>query len=881
MHVNILRLALLLLFWLGGQFLIAQTIIKVNYQNTPLKQVLEDLEPKTGLLFSYSDELVRDRSISLKMETSDVTALLNTIAKTANLNFEKIGANQVIISAVDNRISVCGYLFDGITKTPLPYATLLIKGTFEGFTTDENGYFSIEDVNLDKGLLLQYIGYATKILKAEDFDMATCKNFFLFPKAETLQEVIVKSYLITGIDKNKDGSIGLNSEELGILPGLVEPDIFQSVQWAPGITSINETVSDIQIRGGSADQNLILYDGIKMYNTGHFFGMLSIFNPYVTTGATIFKSGASAEYGERISGIIDIAGETQIPERTKLGLGFNGTQADIYSKIRLGDKVGLVLSGRRSYVDLLGNGTPTFDAISEKVFQNTIVDTGPLGQTDGEEDEETLLEGEETFFFYDTNIKLLIQPSEKDSLSVTGLLTRNDLFFQLLDDENISQDALVSENEGLSFNWSGVKANRWHHSLEGYYSNYNSNYRNVFLEEQTTQEESVRRNSVKDYGIQTAIEFDFNTKHALKLGYQNSKNEVFYQLFRDEAGTEDIDPEDSDEEGEESADERDFNEISNRANTTNALYSTYSFRTKNRGLIRLGLRASKFSLLNNWYLEPRLNLEYPINRILRLKVTAERRFQTLSQLIEFDDTRLRLQSGTWTLTDEDLIPLLKSNQYSAGALLDFNGWTIDFDAYIKNIDGLTSFTNGFTNASEEYSQGTSDIFGMDFLLKKQLGDYRIWIGYTYNTVDYNFEELSISKFPGNNDITHNLTLSNTYETGKWKFSLGWNYRTGAPFTPVQSFNSATGDLVFGAINSRRLPDYHRLDASALVNFKLASKKGFNGEAGISFQNIYARQVPLSVFYREDENPITGLPEIEQLEQLSLGLTPNFLLRLNF
>ena len=91
----------------------------------------------------------------------------------------------------------------------------------------------------------------------------------------------------------------------------MESDIFQSAQWVPGVTSINETVSDIQIRGGSADQNLILYDGIKMYNTGHFFGMLSIFNPNVTTGATIFKGGASPEYGDRISGVIDIKGETQ------------------------------------------------------------------------------------------------------------------------------------------------------------------------------------------------------------------------------------------------------------------------------------------------------------------------------------------------------------------------------------------------------------------------------------------------------------------------------------------------------------------------------------------------------------------------------------------
>ena len=668
----------------------------------------------------------------------------------------------------------------------------------------------------------------------------------------------------------------------GLLPGLVESDIFQSAQWVPGITSVNETVSDIQIRGGSADQNLILYDGIKMYNTGHFFGMISIFNPNTTTGATIFKSGASAEYGDRISGVIDIQGETQVPLKTNLGLGINGTQADAFIKARLSESIGLVVSGRRSYADIEGLGTPTFDAISEKVFQNTIVVNDASGQViEDEEDEESLIEGEEVFSFYDTNIKLIVKPSINDSIYVSGLLTNNDLNFRLLDDENLSQDALVTENEGLSFNWSGVRFNRWHHEISGYYSNYDSRYRNQFVDGLELEEENLRRNSVTDYGLNVSLAYDFNPKNTLKIGYQASRNEVFYQLFRDELGTEDIEPDDDDPEGVEPADERDFNEVSNLQNNSNSLYATYSYKLKNRGLINLGIRASNFSILDGWYFEPRGNIEYPVNKNVRIKLTGEKRFQTLSQLVEFDDTRLRLQSGIWTLTDNEEFPLLESEQFSGGFLLDFGGWTIDLDGYVKNIKGLTSFTNGFTNASEEYSQGSSDIFGVDFLVKKQLGDYHIWVGYTYNTVDYKFDELATGKFPGNNDITHNATLSNTYETGNWKFSLGWNFRTGVPFTPVIGFNAVEGDIEFGPINSQRLPNYHRLDASAQYQFKFSSKEHHKGVLGISFQNIYSRQVPLSVFYRVDENPETGFQEIDQLEQLSLGFAPNFLLRLSF
>ena len=110
---------------------------------------------------------------------------------------------------------------------------------------------------------------------------------------------------------------------------------------------------------------------------------------------------------------------------------------------------------------------------------------------------------------------------------------------------------------------------------------------------------------------------------------------------------------------------------------------------------------------------------------------------------------------------------------------------------------------------------------------------------------------------------------------------GWNFRTGAPFTPVEGFDTAEGDIEFGPINSRRLPSYHRLDASARYSFKLSSKRNSRCVMGLSFQNLYGRQVPLSVFYRVDDNPETGQQEIDQLEQLSLGLTPNFLLRINF
>ena len=155
-----------------------------------------------------------------------------------------------------------------------------------------------------------------------------CSSIYLTPIGEQLDEVVVTGYTTTGVDRRKDGSFDVTQKSLGILPGLPTPDILRSLQMIPGISSPDESVSGIQIRGGSPDQNLIQFENIKMYGSSYFYGMLSSFSPYSTGKATIFKSGASAEYGDRISGVIDISLENAIPKKTSLGLGLDGLSID-------------------------------------------------------------------------------------------------------------------------------------------------------------------------------------------------------------------------------------------------------------------------------------------------------------------------------------------------------------------------------------------------------------------------------------------------------------------------------------------------------------------------------------------------------------------------
>ncbi|UII76772.1 TonB-dependent receptor [Flagellimonas sp. HMM57] len=874
-----MRKLLCLLLVLSSFNAFCQEGIAVDYNGTSLKEVLLDLESRTALTFSYSEKSIAGKQITLSTTSVTESALFAELMQQTELVFEKVSENQVIVSVPSTKMDICGYLFDSDTSTPLPYATVLVVGTTTGVTSDENGFFQIKDIDQSQNILVQYVGFGDKILKALDYSTDNCKNIILLPEAQSLKEVVVLAYLTTGIDKNTDGSFTLNNAKQGILPGLVEPDVFQSIQLIPGITSLDESAAGIQIRGGSPDQNLIFYDGIKMYNTGHFFGMISAFNPYVTESAKIYKGGASPEYGDRISGVIDITTDANVPEKTNAGIGINGTHADAFLKAALGKKAALILSARRSYTDVLR--TPTYTALSEKVFQNTKVVTDVSGQViEDDDDDFSEILGGDKFFFYDGSAKLLIQPSKNDNISISGLYTNNDLDFSSRDEEDITEDRLIIENQGASFNWNGTKFGKLQHSIKAYYSSFDSEYNNVVSEDLEVEERNFRRNTVEDYGLDFNLAYEFVPQHSIKLGYQYSNLDVFFQLFRDEAGDDDIEPDDDDEIPLPST-TRDFNVRRNNTNQTNSVYGEYIFKPQNKGLVSVGVRGSHYSSVDELYFEPRVNIEYPLSPIIRVKGTAEVRYQPVSQIIEFEDTQLRLENNIWTLSDGNEIPILESTQFSGGLLVNSNGWTFDVDGYVKNITGLTSFTNGFTNAAEDLSQGESDIFGVDVLLRKSIADYRVWLGYTYNNVEYTFEALQSNPFPGNNDVTHNFRISNTLDVQNWELSLGWTYRTGTPFTPVDSFSETTGDIDFGSLNSRRLPNYHRLDASLLYKFGKAENNGFRGTFGVSFQNLYSRQIPISVFYRVDENPDTGRQELDQIEQLSLGFMPNATLRLFF
>lgn len=848
--------------------------IGLNHVQSPLKGVLQDIESKTGVLFSFSEALIEGISLSIDENNISLADALALISERTGLVLERISQKQIIIRKATDGITYCAFLVDAITREPLVYATIVLDHSGRGTVTDESGFFSLDDLEPNTHLRVGHVGYSELLIPVSGPTGSNCPTLAMLPDTQSLDEVVVFAYLTKGVNKNADGSFTMVQEDMGLFPGMVEPDIFQSIQYAPGITSLDESASGIQIRGGSPDQNLILFDGIKLYNTGHFFGMISSLNPQVIESAKIFKGGASPRYGDRVSGVIDISSGERVPERAKGGFGINGTHGNAFIKAPLGKHIGIVLSGRRSHTDILR--TPTFDALSEKVFQNTKFvadpDGGFPGWDDDDDDDDDIEEfiGRDEFRFHDTNAKIIVAPSPKDLITLSGLYTENELDFSVSDDEDVLSDRYHITNKGAGLDWNGGFGELWEYGFGGYFSGFDSQYENTLSEDGEVEERTLRHNSVEDIGADVHIGYRLNVKNKILLGYQYSRTDVNFRLFYDDEVGEDDPDEDS----------RNYDVEREGVNRIQTLYAEYTHSFPNKGFLSLGARASHYSTVNDQFVEPRANLEFPIGRGLRLKGSFEKRYQPISQLVEFEDIQLRLENNIWTLSNGSEIPILESTQYSGGLLLDSGGWTLDIDGYHKNMNGLTSFTNGFITSPTKLSAGESTITGVDVLLRRKWEQYNLWIGYTFNDVTYEFPELQPGSFPGNNDIAHNLELANSYTDGNWQFSLGWNFRSGSPYTPVSSFDSSGQVIDFGSINSERLPNYHRLDASVLYGFGI-SQGGLRGELGASVNNIYARKVPISIFYRQDTNINTGEVELNQVRQMSQGITPNLVLRFHF
>lgn len=866
-----MRFTLGLVILLFSQILLAQNRETISFENTSLQEILTEVEKSYDVKFSYNTSLVEGKKITIDEKNATLNTVLQNIQRQTVLVFEKINERYYIIRdrRQEGKIKICGILRDSITDFTIADASIINKSQSKGAVSNSKGYFELFLSNPTDTIEISFLGYKTKQLIANELFQTPCATVPMISDQLSLQEVLLSDYLTSGIDKKDNGSISVSPSQLGILPGLTEPDVLQSIQLVPGIQSPTETASGLFIRGGTPDQNLILWDGIKMYHSGHFFGLISAFNPYVIEDVSIFKSGTETRYGDRIAGVIDINTTSEIPKEIHGGIGFNMTHVDGYIKAPIGEKFAVTLSARRAFTDAWE--TFTYNNFSERVFQNTKI------TEDEQIFEDVYSETDNRFYFTDYTAKIIGKLSDKDELHISNLMTRNELDYgsKIEAFEQSTRDQLSIKNSGTSATWKHQWSPKFSHAFKGYISKFDFDYLETYNSPLGPLTEEVRkRNEIEDVGFSFETLLKPTEEQEWNYGYQFSSNDISYGFsslnFNQNTAN-------------------DYDDRESGINNSHALYTSYKYNHNNKFIFNSGIRLNYFSSVKDVFIEPRLYMETRLNKFLSFTISAELKNQAATQILEFNTYNFGLENQVWALANGDDIPVLKSKQFSLGLLFNHDGWRVDVDGYYKHVRGMTSFNRSFASTSiiEPSSRGKSDIYGLDILVKKKIDNYQTWMSYSLTNNEFRFSEINGgSPFAGNYDIKHFFRWSHSYTLNNFKFSLGWNYRTGPPYTPLSSERLNNGALLvrLERTNTARLTDYHRLDFSGTYTFNFDKKKNWRGKLGFSLLNVYDRKNLLERIYElrafvADNNQIQV--ELQQVDKFSLGMTPNILFRVDF
>jgi ferric enterobactin receptor len=761
--------------------------------------------------------------------------------------------------------NMSGIIKDVSTGEPLPFVNIVIARSTKGAATNVDGYFTLVQVPTDTtSIEISYIGYKNKTIYLTP--KTPLSNFLI----ELEPQTIVMDEFTVNADREellrateKISMLKLSPAKIAALPSVGEKDIMRSFQLMPGVSAANENSSGLYVRGGTPDQTLVLYDGFNVYHVEHLFGFFSAFNPNAVKDVQLYKGGFESKFGGRIGSVAEITGKEGNSKGTNIGLDAGFLAANAFVEIPLGEKFTSMVAFRRSFKTGLYN--KIFDKYGGK--KEDAFAGGPFGN----QFTKTVAS-----YFYDFNGKFTYKPTKKDVLTLS--------LYNGTDNMDNSQklnapqgapaglggfsagvtDLTFWGNTGGSLKWSRRFNDRFYMNTLVSFSNYFSkrdrstegSFKKPDGTTETFRDGTLENNDLSDYSFKTDFEWKLNKAHQLEFGTLVTSNKIAYTYSQN-----------------------DTSKIIDR-NTDGVTYTAY---VQDKILItkglnaNIGVRANYFQPTSKPYIEPRASLTYDINKELKLKAAYGQYYQFAKRVVRED--LLQGSRDFWVLADGNKLPVGKSTQYILGGSYETKEWLLDIEAYKKDLSGLTEYSLRFKpdlfklNYEENYFQGTGKANGIDVLLQKKYGKLNGWLSYTLADTKYNFPVYGTADFYPTQHVRHEFKTVAIYKLGNIDLSATWIFASGRPYTApsgaykVTFLDGTTDDYInVTSKNSLRLPNYHRLDVAATLNWK--SETGAHRSIGLSLFNLYNRQ---NVWYKEFD--IKNNRIIETTVKY-LGFTPN-------
>jgi hypothetical protein len=820
-----------------------------NSDKVALSSLLLKLEKSYNIKFSYSDTDVKDLFIKQPEKGISVTKILSFLNKNTFLQFKTLDNRYITVSFLNKYISLCGIVLESQSLTPLLLASVKVNGSKLGTTTNNEGVFYLENVPINSTLSISFNSFKTKEVSAKElFSNSVCKVLFLEAAFEELSEIIIAQFLTFGLQKEADGSTIINVDKFGILPGLTDPDILKTIKILPGVESVNESISNINVRGGTNDQNLILWDGIKMYHSGHFFGLISAYNPYLTRKVSVTKNGTRSEFSDGVSSTINMQTSDRITNKISGGGGFNLLSADAFVQVPIKENLELHLSARRSFTDYIN--TPTYNNYFSRSFQDNSIASNAINNSESD------------FYFFDYSIKILYDINYKHSIRTNFIHIKNNLEYleQYTSKNTIIEEnsTLKQENLGAKISWDANWNSKFSSSISAFFSDYkiNSTDDNRDTDQFQTQFNNVLETEIKlnsKYEFSNALHF-FNGLVFNEIGIVNTT----------------------------SVNAPTFSKIEKDVLLKSALFSEIEYRKKNT-YARFGFRANYFHKFNKFIIEPRINIRQELNTEISAKLEGEFKNQTTAQKIDFEDNFLGIEKRRWILSDEENIPIMKSKQVSFGVDYSKNKLYLDITGFYKKVSGITAANQGFYNNIQTLNSiGNYQAKGVEFLVNKQTEKISTWFSYTYSKNDYSFAVFNPQTFANNLDISHSLNAAFNYTFNNGlKVSFGGILRSGKPYTkPIvgnETIQNGNRIIVnYDNPNKEKLNNFFRLDLSGRYKFNFSDN--VKSIIRIGFTNITNKQNIIDSYYLVDN---TNLNNVRRINNFSLPFTPNLSFRVRF
>lgn len=749
--------------------------------------------------------------------------------------------------------TLSGYIKDAATGETLIGATISVKGSNKTVTSNNYGFFSLTLPQGKYSLTCSYVGYQSELLTTM-LQQDTVFNFLLNSGVALSEEVVVTATRReSNVNNAQMGKVNLPIEQIRSVPAFLgEVDLLKVVQLIPGVRNAGEGSAGIYVRGGGPDQNLIMLDDAVVYNTGHLFGFFSIFNADAIKNVSLIKGGMPAAYGGRLSSVLDVAMKEGNNKNYQAegGIGLIASRFSVQGPLKK-DKASFIVSGRRTYVDAL-----------VKPFVKKTSQFYGSG-----------------YYFYDLNAKLNYQFSEKNKLYLSGYFGRD--VFDFVNGRQSLDVAIPWGNATGTLRWNHIFNNKLFANTTLVYNDYNFSF-------SAAQESFTVKLSSGIHDVSLKQDFDFypSPKHKMKFGFLYTYHRFTPSVI---SGRQDS---------------ISFNPLNAQVKFAHegAAYLQDDWEITDKLNVNVGLRYSGFQQIGGYKLyktddngnridstlfgpgkpvktyggpEPRVTFRLSLNEATSIKASVTHNLQYIHLVSNSGTT---LPTDLWVPSTHVVEPQ-KSWLYAAGLFKNFknNMFETSVELYYKQMQNQIEYREGYTpntitDTENDFVFGKGWSYGSEWFVNKVKGRLTGWFGYTLSYTWRKFPDLNFgNKYPAKYDRRHDLSVVAMYKLNdRWKLSAVFVYGSGNAATLPQRFYIVDGVLTqeYSKINQYRLPSYHRLDLSAVLQGKNNDRRKLKTEWVFSIYNAYSRQNPYFIYFDQNGSPYDGSLQV-QARQVSI------------